>query len=85
MYEGTSLLIPTSQISYLSGTLCSSDNGNVKIVTPYFDREFNPTMGSPEFDSRPNQAILFFSTASRHFLGRTHNPAYWIPGFFTGV
>jgi hypothetical protein len=80
MYEGRSLWIPTSQISYLSGTLCSSDTGNVKIVTPYFDREMNPRIGGPDFDSRPNQEILLFSIASKLFLERTQHPAYWILG-----
>ena len=85
MYERMSLWIPTSQISYLSGALCSSETVNVKIVTPYFDREMNPRMGGPEFDSRPHQVILFFSIASRHFLGRTQHSAYWIPGFVPSV
>jgi len=74
MYKGMSLWIPTSKIGYL----------NVKIVTPYFDREMNPRMGSPEFDSRANQ-ILFFSIAPKLFLWRTQHPAYCIPGFFPFV
>ena len=85
MYDGMSVWIPMSQISYLPRNLRSSDTENVKIVTPYFDREMNPRVGSPELDSRPNQEILFFSSASRHFLGRSRHPAYWIPRFFAGV
>jgi hypothetical protein len=85
MYERMTLWIPASQISYLSGALCSSDTVNVKIVTPYLDREMNPRMGRPKFDSRPHQGILFLSIASRHFLERTQHSAYWIPGFVPSV